>query len=98
VTSLPEAPGLCFWFEAAGLHQAAQLYVELRTMTGCPVRVRPAPRELRTPQLWAVVVETPLTAVGGSGIPGWEDSMRDLARRHAGCRYVGWCSLPDPPD
>ncbi|MFL5865890.1 MAG: hypothetical protein ACJ766_02195, partial [Thermoleophilaceae bacterium] len=41
MTSLPEAPGLRFWFEAAGLHQAAQLYVELRTMTGCPVRVRP---------------------------------------------------------
>ena len=97
MTPPAKAAGPRFWFEAAGLHQAAQLYAELRTTTGCPVRVRPAPRELRTPQLWAVVVEAPPTIAGGPDIPGWEDSMRDLARRHAGCRYVGWFSLPDPP-
>jgi hypothetical protein len=83
-----------FTFEVSGVHEVPSLAADLRKTTGRPVRVRPASRGVGSAQLWSVLLDTPPAPNGKPDIQHWEESMRDVARRHPGCRFVGWQPLP----
>jgi hypothetical protein len=98
VRPLLPVSGWRFSFEVAGVHEVASLAADLRALTGRPVLVRPASRGVGSPQLWSVLLDTPPAPNGKPDIQGWEDSMRDVADRHPGCRFVGWQALPEAPE
>jgi hypothetical protein len=97
VTPPAASPPLRFCFEVVRLRVAADLIADLRAITQCPVCARPAARQLRDTQVWTVALETPSMPLAESVIPRWEETMEDIARRHPGCRFIGWKSLPAPP-
>lgn len=81
---------LRFSFEAASHSAAQELATELRTLNWNMVDVRPELLRLRSDCPWTVVLRTRPTLLTPAVIRSREDEMRELARRHAGCRYVGW--------
>jgi Regulator of ribonuclease activity B len=86
---------LRFSFEASSHRRAQELAEELRTIMWNVVQVNPEPRRLRSGRPWTVVLRTRPTLLAPAVIGSREDEMRTLARRHSGCRYVGWAPVFD---
>jgi CheY-like chemotaxis protein len=72
-------------FEASTLRQAVELASELRAMAHGRVQIRPAPRRVLN-RRWSVTMMTPATTHVTQS--DWTRELRELARRHPGCRFV----------
>jgi hypothetical protein len=94
VTALAPPWRLRFSFEAARVREAASLSADLRTIPSSAVKVRPAPRQVRTRQAWTVCFDTPPALPHEFVVDYWDDAMRDVISRHPGCRLVGRSFIP----
>jgi hypothetical protein len=80
---------LRFCFEVAGLREAVRLANDLRRTARSVVRVHPGRPRASRRRLWIVALTTPPARVGPEAIRRWGAELREVARRHDGCRLVG---------
>jgi hypothetical protein len=81
---------LRFRFAAPTLRAAVDLAGAMRKSSAVRVQVRPGGRRDFTSGRWCVIVTTRSAALGGSAAELWEERLRSVAAREAGCVMVGW--------
>jgi hypothetical protein len=86
---------LRFTFEASDHRRAVELAGELRMTTWNAVQVRPGPMPLRGASRWTVVLRTRPMLLTPAVVGSRVSEMEEMARRHPGCRYVGWTPVLD---
>ena len=83
---MPECHHLRLTFEARRLREAFCLASQLRAEGSDTVRVRPARRQRHG---WTVTAITPPAVPTPAVIERWESTMREVAARCQGTRFVG---------
>jgi hypothetical protein len=79
---------LRFRFAAPTLRAAVDLAEAMRKSSAVRVQVRPGARRHLTSGRWCVIVTTPPAALSGSAAELWEERLRSVAAREAGCVMV----------
>jgi hypothetical protein len=75
-------------FEVDRLRQTTDLVAALRVSARGGLKVRPASLRLLGVRQWCVVLTTPALPLRLASLRSLEGEMRELARRHAGCRLA----------
>jgi hypothetical protein len=86
---------LRFTFDVPDHMRAVKLAGDLRMTTWNAVQVRPGPIPFRGASRWTVVLRTRPMLLVPAVIAARESEMEEMARCHAGSRYVGWTPVLD---